>query len=155
MEHFTRFQLLMERFRRDVGFVRSVARAACRARNPVQAAQDVITHYDAVVNERTSERFEPDIAHSLAGIARVRAEPRATARRLVEHFGTVPAVVTKTHPTVARRVALAACRATDPAEAARTYTRNDDRIVRAIGRIDPRRAHVVVSQTFRSHNPLR
>jgi hypothetical protein len=155
IEHFRRFSALMSRFQGDVAFVRSVARAACRATNAVEAAQRVILNYDGVVDELTAQGFEPDIARSIAGIACTCADPPATARRLVDNFEALVAIVTKTHPNVARSVALAACRATDPVAAARTYTANYDLVVRAINKVDPRRAHVVASQTFRSDNPLR
>jgi len=46
-------------------------------------------------------------------------------------------IVTKTHPNVARSVALAACRATHPIAAARTYTANYDLVVQTISRIEP------------------
>lgn len=155
MEHFTQFRALMSRFKDDVAFVRSVARAACRSPDAIEAARRVIAEYDRVADELGAEGVEPDIARSIAGIACLSANSRDTARRLVDNFEVVLAIVTKTHPRVARSIALAACRATDPVAAARTYTRNYDLVIHAISRIDPKRAHAVASQTFRSDNPLR
>ena len=123
MEHFKQFNELMSRFREDVGFVRSVARAACRAPNAIEAARRVIVDYDRVGDQLGAEGVEPDIARSIAGIACLSADPSGTARRLMDKFEAVLAIVTKTHPRVARSVALAACRATDPIAAYETCCR--------------------------------
>jgi hypothetical protein len=155
MAHFERFAHLMMRFRRDVSFVRTVARASFRAPDPIKAAEGFIADYDAVVAQLTAEGVEPSVARSLAGIASVAAEPIATARRLVEKFETVLSLAKKTHPGVARSIALSACRASDPLETARLYMRNYDHIVKAISRTDARRAHRVAAQAFRTSNPMR
>jgi hypothetical protein len=155
MAHFERFAKLMMRFRHDVTFVRTVARASFRAPDPVKAAEGFIADYDAVVAQLTAEGVEPSVARSLAGIASVGAEPIAIARRLVENFETVLSLVKKTHPGVARSIALSACRASDPLETARLYMKNYDRIVKAVIRTDPRRAHRVAAQAFRTNNPMR
>jgi len=155
MAHFERFAQLMMRFRRDVSFVRTVARASFRAPDPIKAAEGFIADYDAVVVQLTSEGVESSVARSLAGIASVSAEPIATARRLVENFETVLSLAKKTHPGVARSIALSACRASEPLDAARLYMRNYDRIVKAISRSDARRAHRVAAQAFRTDNPMR
>ena len=55
---------------------------------------------------------------------------------------------------MARSVAPAACRATDPMGTARLYVANYDRIVKVIGQIDPQRARRVANQAFRSDNPI-
>jgi hypothetical protein len=155
MGHFERFAKLMMRFRDDVAFVRTVARAAFRSPDPIKAAETFIADYDAVVNELTSEGAEPTVARSLASIASVGAEPRATARKLLENFESVLRLARRTHPSVARSVALAACRAADPLTTARLYMQNYDAIVKSIGRTDARRAHKVAAQAFRSNNPMR
>jgi hypothetical protein len=155
MTHFERFARLMMRFRDDVSFVRTVARAAFRAPDPATAAEAFIADYDAIVAELTSEGIEPSIARSLAGIASVSAEPTVTARRLVENFEAVLRLVKRSHSAVARSIALSACRATDPLAAARLYMKNYDRIAKAVSRTDPRRAHKVAAQAFRTNNPMR
>jgi hypothetical protein len=91
---------------------------------------------------------------TLQGIASVGAEPLKTAHALVEKFRDIEDVVKKSHPQVARSVALAACRATDPMGTARLYVANYDRIVNLIGKIDPQRARRVANQAFRSDNPI-
>jgi hypothetical protein len=154
MAHFERFAQLMMRFRRDVSFVRTVARASFRAPDPIKAAEGFIADYDAVVAQLTSEGVEPSVARSLAGIASVGAEPIATARRLVENFEAVLSVAKKTHPGVARSIALSACRASDPLDTARLYMKNYDRIVKAVSRTDARRAHRVAAQAFRTNKPM-
>jgi hypothetical protein len=155
MAHFERFAKLMMRFRDDVAFVRTVARAAFRSPDPIKAAETFIADYDAVVNELTSEGAEPTVARSLASVASVGAEPRVTARKILENFESVLRLARRTHPSVARSVALAACRAADPLTTARLYMQNYDAIVKAIGRTDARRAHKVAAQAFRSNNPMR
>jgi hypothetical protein len=138
--HFERFAQLMMRFRRDVSFVRTVARASFRAPDPIKAAERFVADYDAVVAQLTAEGVEPSIARSVAGIASVGAEPLVTARRLVENFESVLSVAKKTHPGLARSIALSACRASDPLGTARLYMKNYDRIVKAISRNDARAA---------------
>ena len=114
MSHFKRFADLMTRFRDDVEFVRTVARAACRAADPIKAAEAFIAKYDAVVAELTSTGVESSIARSLAAIASLSAEPLSTARKLLQNFEAVLALAKETHPQVARSIALSACRATEP-----------------------------------------
>ena len=75
MSHFKRFADLMSKFRDDVEFVRTVARAACRATNPIEAAEVFVAKHDAIVTELTSTGVEPSIARSLAAIASLGAEP--------------------------------------------------------------------------------
>lgn len=153
--HFNRFVELMRRFRDDVEFARTVARASCRAADPIKAAEGFIADYDAVVAELTSTGVEPSIARSLAGVASVSAEPIPTARKLLQKFEAVVALAKETHPQVARSIALNACRTTEPLRTARLYMNNYDTILRVIGQTDPRRASHVASQAFRSDNPLR
>jgi hypothetical protein len=155
MAHFDRFARLMMRFRNDVAFVRTVARAACRATDPIKAAERFIADYDAIVTELTSQGTESTVARSLASIASIGAEPLATARKLLEDFESLVRLAKKTHPSIARTVALSACRAADPFTTARLYLRNYDAIVKSVGRTDARRAHKVAAQVFRSNNPRR
>jgi hypothetical protein len=155
MSHFKRFVDLMMRFRDDVEFVRTVAKAAFRAPDPVQAAEGFIAEYDAIVAELTSTGVESSIARSLAAIASLSADPLPTARKLLQNFEAVVALAKETHPQVARSIALSACRATEPLRAARLYMNNYDTIIRVIGETDRRRAGVVAAQAFRSDNPLR
>ena len=61
----------------------------------------------------------------------------------------------KTHPGVARSIALSACRAADPLMTARSYMQNYDAIVKSVSRTDARRPHRVAAQAFRSDNPMR
>ena len=155
MAHFKRFADLMARFRDDVEFVRTVARAACRAADPIKAAEGFIAKYDAIAVELTSTGVESTIARSLAAIASLSAEPVPTARKLLQKFEAVLALAMETHPQVARSVALSACRAREPLRVARLYMDNYDTILRVISETDPRRAPAVASQAFRSDNPLR
>jgi hypothetical protein len=155
MAHFKRFAELMTRLRNDVEFVRTVARAACRATDPMKAAEVFVAKHDAVVAELTSTGVEPSIARSLAAIASLSADPLPTARKLLQNFEAVLAFSEDTHPQIARSIALSACRATEPLRAARVYMDNYDMILRVIGETDPRRAPHVASQAFRSDNPLR
>lgn len=155
MSHFKRFAELMMRFRDEVDFVRTVARAAFRAPDPIKAAQAFIADYDATVVELTSTGVESNIARSLAAIASLGAEPIPAARRLLKNFEAVLSLAKETHPQVARSIALSACRSTEPLRTARLYMNNYDTIVQVISQTDPRRALVVASQTFRSDNPLR
>jgi hypothetical protein len=155
MAHFERFADLMMRFRGDVNFVRTVARAAFRAPDPIKAAESFVADYDAIVAQLTAEGVEPSIARSLAGIASVGAEPRASARKLLENFEAVLRLAKKTHPGVARSIALSACRSRHPVDSARVYMKNYDRIVKAVSRTDARRAHRVAAQAFRTNKPMR
>jgi hypothetical protein len=155
MSHFKRFADLMMRFRDDVDFVRTVARAAFRAPDPIKAAKAFIADYDAIVAELTSTGVESNIARSLAAIGSLSAEPIPAARKLLQNFEAVLALAKETHPQVARSIALSACRASEPLRTARLYMNNYDTILRVISQTDPRRAPAVASQTFRSDNPLR
>lgn len=155
IEHFNHFADLVTQFQDDVDFVRTLARAACRAPDPVKAARDFIADYRAVVTALMSTGVESQIARTLAGIASVGVEPMPTAYRLLENFEAIVRFAKKTHPWVARTIALSACRAADPLGTARVYVKNYDTIVRVISRTDPRRARAVAAQTFRSDNPLR
>jgi hypothetical protein len=155
MHHLKRFADVARTFRDDVGFARTVAKMAFRAPDPLKAAKNCIANYDAVVAELTSQRIEPDIARTLAGIASVSADPIPTAHKLLTHFEDVLSVVKRTHPSVARSIALSACRAADPLTTARSYMKNHDIIVRMISRTDPQRARKVATQAFRSDDPLR
>ena len=131
MAHFRRFADLMTRFRDDVEFVRTVARAACRAADPIKAAEAFVAKHDAVVAELTSTGVESSIARSLAAIASLSAEPLPTARKLLQKFETVLALAKETHPQIARSIALSACRATEPLRAARVYMNNYDTIMQS------------------------
>jgi hypothetical protein len=64
-------------------------------------------------------------------------------------------IVKETHPSVARSVALAACRTTDPEGTALRYLQNYDDVLRFVRRCDPDLAHVVALQTCRSNDPMR
>jgi hypothetical protein len=77
-------------------------------------------------------------------------DPMLTASKLLENFGTVLTIVKATHPSVARSIALAACRTTDPEGTARQYVKNYDNVLRLVRRTDPDLAHVVALQTCRS-----
>ena len=155
MSHFKRFASLMARFRDDVEFVRTIAKAACRAADPTKAAEGFDARHDEVGAELTSTGVESSIARSLAAIASLSAEPLPSARKLLQNFETVLALAKETHPHIAQSIALSACRASEPPRAARIYMNNYDTIVRVIGETDPRRAPAVASQAFRSDNPLR
>lgn len=155
LEHFKRFADLITNFRDDVEFARTLARAACRARDPLAAARRFMAHHELVVANLTSHGAEPHIARTLAAIASVSADPMATAHKLLKNFRTVLPVVTRTHARVARSIALSACRAADPMSTAQSYMENYDTIVSVISQRDPERAHSVASQAFRSHRPLR
>ena len=78
ISHLKRFADLMSKFGDDVEFVRTVARAACRATNPIEAAEVFVAKHDAIVTELTSTGVEPSIARSLAAIASLGAEPLLT-----------------------------------------------------------------------------
>jgi len=155
MHHFKHFADLFVKFQDDVGFARTVARAACRSRDPIKSAKRFIATYDAIVAELTSKGVEPDIARTLAGIASLGSDPLPTARNLLKNFETVVSLVKRSHPWVARTIALSACRAADPLAMARSYMKNYDDIVQMVSRIDSRRAREVAAQAFRSDNPLR
>jgi hypothetical protein len=155
MNHFKHFADLFIRFRDDVGFARTVARATCRSRDPIKAANKFIATYDAVVVELTSEGVEPDIARTLAGIASLGSDPMSAARKLLENFESVVSLVKRSHPWVARTIALSACRGADPLMMARSYMKNYDTIVQMVSPIDSHRAREVAAQAFRSNNPLR
>jgi len=155
MHHFKHFADLFIKFRDDVGFARTVARAACRSRDPINAAKRFIATYDAVVAALTSEGVEPDIARTLAGIGSLGSEPMSAARKLLDSFESVVTLVKRTHPWVARTIALSACRAADPLATARSYMKNYDDIVQMVSRIDSLRAREVAAQAFRSDKPLR
>ena len=97
------------------------SRRPIRIVDPIRAAGAFVADYDAILAELTSEWVEPSIARSLARIASVGAEPRASARKLLENFETVLRLAKKTHPSVARSIALSACSARDPLDSARLY----------------------------------
>jgi hypothetical protein len=155
LKHLRQFADLAAQFEDDVEFVRTVARAAFRASNPMQTARGFIADHDRVVAELTSKGLAPEIARSIAGIASVGADPVTTAHTLLRNFEDVVALATKTHPWIARSIALSACRAANPVDAARLYMSNYDAIVTALRDIDPERAHIVAGQAFRTHQPLR
>lgn len=154
MHHFQHFADLFMKFRDDVGFARTVAKAAFRAKDPVKAAESFVTTYDTIVAKLASEGVEPEIARTLAGIASLGSDPMPTAHKLLENFEAVVTLVKRTHPWVARTIALSACRAADPLATARSYMKNYDAILQMVSRIDPRRAREVATQAFRSDNPL-
>jgi hypothetical protein len=114
MSHFRRFVDLMMRFRDQVEFVRTVARAAVRAPDYLKAVEGFIAEYDAVVADLTSIEVELSIARSLSAIASLDTEPIPAARKLLQNFETVLALAKETHPQVARSIALSACRAAEP-----------------------------------------
>lgn len=155
MDHLKTFAELVTKCQDDVGFARTVAKAAFRARNPLSAARQFVADYDAVVAELESKGLESQVARSLAGIASLAADPIPTARRLFRNFQDVLEIAKKSHPWVARSIALSACRASDPLATARSYMRNYDSIVQIISRTDAQRAREVATQAFRSDNPLR
>lgn len=155
MHHFRHFADLFMTFREDVGFSRTVAKAAFRAPDPTKAANDFVANYNAVVSELTSKGVEADIARTIASIASLGSDPMPTAHKLLKNFEVAVSLVKRTHPWVARTIALSACRAADPLAMARSYMKNYDDIVQMVRRIDPRRAREVATQAFRSDNPLR
>jgi len=155
MDHLKTFADLVMKFQDDVGFARTVAKAAFRAPDPIRAARTFIADYDAIVEELATKGVESQIARSLAGIASLAADPVPTARKLLQNFEDVLEVAKKTHPWVARSIALSACRASDPLTTARSYMKNYDTIVCLISGTDERRAREVAAQSFRSDNPLR
>ena len=155
LDHFKRFADLVADFRDDVEFARTLARAACRAPDPLAAARRFMADHETVLADLTSSGAEPHIARTLAAVATVSANPMTRAHELLTNFDDVLRVVSRTHPRVARSIALRACRAADPATTAHMYMRNYDAIVRVIGHTDPDCAHTVASQAFRSHRPLR
>lgn len=155
MHHFKRFADLLAKFRDDVGFARTLARAACRAPDPTRAAKKFIATYERIVAELTAEGAEPQIARSLAGVASLGADPLSYAHKLLKNFEAVVSVVRRSHPWVARTIALNACKAADPVAMARSYMKNYDAIFDMVSRIDPHRAREVATQAFRSDNPLR
>lgn len=108
MLHFKHFADLFMKFRDDVGFARTVARAARRAPDATKAAKDFIETYDAVVAELTSKGAEPRIARSLAGVATLGSDPLQTAYKLLKNFEAVVDLVKRSHPWVARTIALSA-----------------------------------------------
>lgn len=155
MHHFKHFADLFMKFRDDVGFARTVAKAAFRAKDPVKAAESFVTIYVTIVAKLASEGVEPEIARTLAGIASLGSDPIPTAHKLLENFEVVVSLVKRSHPWVARSIALSACRGADPLTMAQSYMKNYDAIVQMVSRIDSRRAREVAAQAFRSDNPLR
>ena len=155
LHHFKRFAELVTDFRHDVEFARTLARAACRAPDPLAAARRFLANHEIVIGELTAHGAEPHIARTLAAIATLSADPMTRAHELLKNFHDVLRLVRRTHPRVARSIALSACRAADPLTTAQTYVNNYDTIVSVIGHTDPDRAHTVASQAFRSHRPLR
>jgi hypothetical protein len=154
LEYLSRFDTLVQEFEGNVGFARTVAKAAFIAPDPVRAARKFVRDYRTVVRQLTADGMEPSIARSLAGIAGLCGKPSKTARTLVQKFREAESMVKRTHPQIARSVALAACRATDPIATARDYIANYDRIVETFERVDPRRARRVANQAFRTHDPM-
>jgi hypothetical protein len=97
---------LVQEFEGDVGFARTVAKAAFIAPDPVRAARRFVRDYQSVVRELTAQGMEPSIARSLAGIASPCGNPLNTACALVQKFHDVEDLVKRTHPQIARSVAL-------------------------------------------------
>lgn len=89
LEYLSRFDTLVQEFEGNVGFARTVAKAAFIAPDPVRAAGKFVRDYRAVVRELTAEGMEPSIARSLAGIAALCGKPMKTARTLVQKFREV------------------------------------------------------------------
>lgn len=154
LAYLRRFHSLVNEFQGNYAFARTVARAAFIAPDPIRAARQFVRDYQRVVSELTLKGLEPTIARTLASIASFRAEPLATAYKLLDNFRRVEAWVKQTHPLAARSVALAACRASDPLTMASAYVANYDRIMEVIGAVDRRRARKIANQAFRSHDPL-
>jgi hypothetical protein len=155
VKHLRQFAALAAQFKGDVEFVRTVARAAFRAQNPIRTARGFVADHRRVMAELTSKGAERELARSIAGIASVSADPLTTACKLLHNFEDVVALAMKTHPWIARSIALSACRAADPVAVARVYMDNYDAIVSAVRKSDPERAHIVAGQAFRSDQPLR
>ena len=150
--HYKRFVKLCATFHDDVAFARTVARTACRSTDPLGVAEKVIAAYQTTRRVLEAQGAAPEIARSLASVA---VEPMPTASKLLENFGFVLALVRQTHPSIARSIALAACRTTDPEATARRYLINYEQVLRFVRRTDPDQAHVVALQTSRSNEPMR
>ena len=155
LQHLRRFAEVVKEFQGDIEFVRTVAREAFRSKEPIKAAERFIGDYREIVTALTSDGLEAEIARTLAAIACMGAEPRATAYKLVQNFEDVLHLAQKTHPWVARTIALSACRSPNPLSLARSYMQNYDMIVQAVSVTDTRNARKVACQVFRSDDPLR
>lgn len=153
--HLGRFTELVSEFQGDVECARTVARAAFRAADPIEAAQRFIADYNEIVTHLTSNGLEPQIARTLAAVASMSADPMATADRLLRNFEDVLRLANKTHPWVARSIALSACRSANPLSIATSYMSNYDTIVRLVSVTDTHRARQVAAQVFRSDDPIR
>jgi len=152
--HYRRFAQLFATFHDDVVFARTVAKRACRSSNPLVAAERVIAAYHTTRGALVAAGCPADALRSLAGIASVAARPEQKARGPLQNFNTSVAIVQKTHPAIANRVALAACRATHPETATRLYLDNYDDILRLATRTNPRRAHAIALQACCSHRAI-
>src|SRR3954465_8003067 len=86
LHHLRRFRDVIKQVRRDVPFARLVAREACRAADPIAAAEHCITQYRQTVSRLTTQRMQTGIAPSIAGIASLAADPTTTANTLVARF---------------------------------------------------------------------
>jgi hypothetical protein len=151
--HFKTFARLMKRFSDDVDFVRTIATASFRARGPITAARRFIADYEAVVAALTSGGVESHVARSLAGIAGASGDLLRTALRLQRNFEAVLQFVHQAHPSVARSIAVSACRAADPFRIAQAYmtTTTPSSESLAGGTLVER---IMSPQAFRSNRPL-
>jgi hypothetical protein len=127
IEHFRQFAKLIVAFRGDAQFLRTVARTVFRKRDPIGAARKLLASYHAIAAELMATDLESGVVTYLAGIASVSANPVPTAHRLVHSFDDVFRFAVRTHPSVARSIALTSCRATEPLKAAQRYIDNYDR----------------------------
>ncbi len=71
MAHLRRFANLLTQFDGDATVVRMVAKTACRARDPMRAAEDMIAGYHAVLTGLTARGIELTVARRLAASMRL------------------------------------------------------------------------------------
>ena len=126
MNHFSQFADLVAQFRDDVPFVRTLAKASCRAPDPLQAARIIIAHYESTMAALVSEGVQRDVARTVAGITCRSKDERARADTLLRTFKQIFRLAMETHPAIAHSVALSAWRAADPLRAARAYMKNHE-----------------------------
>jgi len=152
--HLERFGELITEFGKTDTPTRTLAREACRAPGPRAAGRKFIEDRRAVIARLASRGTDVTVAHTIASIACVSADPLAKGDQLYDNFEAALKITKAEHPRAARTIALSACRSPDPVQAAHRYIDNYERIVRMISRIDARHAHQVAAQAFRSDEPL-
>jgi hypothetical protein len=108
-DHLQRFEALVTEFADAEAPIRTLAREACRAAGPRAAGRKFIRDRRAVLARLTTRGTDVTVAHTLAGIACLAADPIARGDELFAHFSAALQLTKTIHPR-GRRAASGAGR---------------------------------------------